>query len=250
MQAVLTKTWNETIDGALDATELSKLVETKDLVDYLDSELSKSDSTLTVMGLDALFRRRLTGSNSVKALVAALTEYERGFSDKNIELRCGCNVVVYSFLVGAKNFDFILPEVSDKRIGTFRQVQPSWQSIIRQLEAYERDGDPLSDTDLRDTYLRLRPIMMRISARDEHRCLCALLMSGPSTLEELKDDLGLPYNLSTRVIAPFVSAGIVVPSESLESFVICEQAIPLVLFLVRETLGVDPLSALGVERDS
>lgn len=247
MQAILTKTWNEALDGALDATELFKKNHVREVFDdWLASAMPESGGgTLTIRGLDALFRRRLNGFNSIKALVGAIATYESETRQRNVEVICGCNALVYGFLVGAKNFDFILPEVNDKSVSSFRQVLPFWKSTISQLEAFERDGDALSDTDLRTAYLKLRPIMTRPAARDEHRSLCALLMSGPSTLEEITKDFGLPYNLSKRVIAPFVSAGIVEKIENTERYVITETAMPLSLFLVRESLGVDPLTTLG-----
>lgn len=246
LQAILTKSWNETINGALDATMLFEQVHQEiEFNAHLDTAVSKSDGALTIQGLDALFRQQSEGFNRVKVLVGVLADYEHDAMDANASLCCGCNALVYGFLVGAKNFDFVLPEADDKRSSSFRQELPLWQSTIRNLEAFEREGEALADTDLRNSYLRLRPIMMRSSARDEQRCLCNLLMSGPSTTAELKNDLGLSNNLLSRVIAPFVSAGVVERMASSEKYVISQRALPLALFLVRESIGVDPLSTLG-----
>lgn len=178
-------------------------------------------------------------------LVAALAIYERESMEANVGLRCGCNALVYGFLVGAKNFDFVLPEADDRSVSSFRRELPLWQSTIRELETFEREGEALADTDLRNAYLHLRPIKMRASARDEQRCLCALLLGGPSTTEELKSDLGLSDDLLSRVITPFVSAGIVERMASTGSYVVSQGGLPLAIFLVRESIGVDPLSILG-----
>lgn len=250
MQAVLTESWNEPIAGAQSAASLCGQLQhnQSETIDTLIADSIDGQQTLSVMGLDDVFRRRQSGFSAIKKLVTTLILCENELQQHNISMRCGCNALVYAFLTGAKNFDFIIPESDDRTASTFRKILPVWKSTIQQLESFEREGKSLSDAELKETYLQIRPIMIRSSARDEHRVLTTLLMSGPSTLEDISRDLRLPYTLSERVAAPFISAGIVDKSTATDCtsirYGITRQFIPLVLFLARETLGVDPLSVL------
>jgi hypothetical protein len=246
LQAILTEFWNEDLPEAIDAQRLAADLKnsTSDFNDTLRAATSNSGQRLHIMGLDTLFRRQSLGFSAIKSLVSALSVFEHQSGNDSETLICGCNALVYAFLVGAKNFDFILPEHNDHSVSSFRCSLPAWTSTIEQLENFEREGMSMSDRALQQTYLNIRPVMTRPTARDERRSLCTLLMSGPSTPDEITQDLGLPYTLSERVLSPFIESGIVESTGSDEQYVITRANIPLVVYLVRETLGVDPLKML------
>jgi hypothetical protein len=242
MQAILTTVWGESVDNAESADSLYNSAMSEDGVDVdkLETALRAAQQPIIVSGLDALFRRNTSGFNPIKRFVGALTQVEeRGVGP----VTCRINAIAYALLKGAKNFDLLLPEDRDTN-GPFREVLPSWKHQIAALERFERDGDDRLDPWLRERYLESRPVMARASARDEQRSLAALLLSGPSTREEITQDLGLSYDLSQRVMAPFVSSGIVEASKQEGCYTIAHRALPLVLFLLRETIGIDPLTIL------
>jgi hypothetical protein len=243
MHAVLTVAWGEACPGAVPAAGLYAEARTPGGLDAtrVARALRALPPPPTVSGLDALFRRHGAGFEPVKRLVATLARLE---AEGLGPVRSRVNAITYAFLQGAKNFDLLLPE--DRGVpGPFRAALPGWRAQIAALEAFERDGDRPADPWLGDAYLRLRPILARGSARDERRSLAVLLIAGPSSLEEIERDLGLSYDLSQRVLAPLVAIDLVERSAADQRFAVTNRALPLVLFALRETLGIDPLAVLG-----
>ncbi len=238
LTAVLTVGWNDDPQHAQTALRLHQAAQnSKDYNAALGKALPTGQQQIT--GLERLFRRRTGGFSDIKQFVSVLLS----LPPKNDKaLQCEIDVFAYAFLRGAKNFDLLMP-VSNSADGSFQRVYPQWQKVIHALEDFERLGEPLPQgIDInKDNYLKLRQVVTRKSARDERRTLTTLLVSGLSTLEELSADMGLNYPLAQRTLGVFVNIGVV---EQLDGgiYKIVESALPLVVFCLRETMGLDLLS--------
>jgi hypothetical protein len=184
--------------------------------------------------------------NFVAALISIVTK-NNNFGD----VKCRVDVFCYAFLKGAKNFDFLLPESKNNltqeedKSNLYRQCEKEWAKVIKALEEFERIGKPFPEAKgiTKNHYLDLRHIMAKNSARDERRSLATLLVTGPSTMNEISKDLGLNYSLSQRVLGVFVDIEIVEIQDD-NKYVISTYKIPLVVFFLRETIGLDYLSSL------
>lgn len=220
------------------------------------------------LGATEKLRRSGTGFDKVKEMVTDHTSGAMPF-----------NAFLYTFLCSAKNFDLFLRdnvEVLDAEVKTLEE-------LMSKLELFEREGkivDELADEcprrydqtessaprtpttptrQLRKTYLELRAIAVRPSARDEQRTLATLLFSGPSTAAQIEADLGISKNLADRMLraleavvekdgeeqkstAPSATA----ETEKRSVFRLREEPekLAVVLYLLRYTLGIDPIGVL------
>ena len=238
LNAKLTTGWNyKPIES--DVLQLhSENLNQHDYLENLTNRILNSKKTVAIYQLEQLFRKSTTGFKPIKQFVAALTNN----SDKR-NLDCYINVFAYSFLKGAKNFDLLLSfdrNENEEFIKTFK----NWSDKITKLENFERFGKCINP-DLKDRYLALRKIISRPSARDEIRTLATLLVSGPSTLKEVSEDLGLNYTLSQRTIGVFEDIEVVEKRDK-EKYAIAAEALPVVIFCLRETIGLDLLSNLNL----
>lgn len=212
-------------------------------VNYLQSIADQvaEKSIENVYQIDKLFRRSTKGSKPMKKLVGALSVIPE---DKKIT--CSIDAFAYSFLKGAKNFDLLLP-LDKEQYKTFIQAYNNWSIQISDLENFERSGK-LIDKELKEQYLALRKIVSRPSVRDEIRTLATLLISGPSTLEEVSEDIGLNYTLGQQTVGIFENIEVVRREQikDVSKYVIVEKALPVVIFCLRETIGLDLLSNLDL----
>jgi hypothetical protein len=195
---------------------------------------------LIIKGMESLFRRRANGFAAIKQFAGTLNEVDV-FRPVFETVQCEIDVFAYAFLKKAKNFDFFLPETQEKK-GSFRALYPQWRQEMADLEAFERRGKHASRIDV-NGYLQLRRIIARKTARDERRVLATLLVSGPSPREEIREDLGLPYNLAERIL-PTLQNIDVLDIRNQNCYVIDIAVLPRVLFCLREVMGLDLLSAL------
>ena len=197
------------------------------------------ENSLTISGLDNLFRKRVNGAASIKQLLGAIANIEMPKGHPR-ELTCRIDAFAYSFLKGAKNFDFILP-CYKKDNETFINNMNKWDRFFIDLTRFERLGErsPSLTRDNADDYLAMRRIFTRTSARDEIRTIATLLLSGPSTLEELSEDLGLNYTLGQRTLASFENPNVVALQE--DKYRIHLEKLPQVVFFLREVIGLDLL---------
>lgn len=240
LQAILTVGWHEPPQQPFSAPELHTAA--KQAEEHYHGALARMlNSGIKAPGifaLERLFRRCPGGFGDLKAFIGALSSLPG-----QATLSCQIDGFAYAFLKGAKNIDFFLPEAPED--SPFRAILPKWNETITTLEDFERLGQPLPArlASIKDDYLHLRQILARKSARDERRSLATLLVNGPSTLADLTKDLGLNYTLSQRVLAVFINSGIV-KARTESQYVIREDALPIVLFCLRETMGVDPLKSL------
>lgn len=245
LEAVLTIGWPEANNSSFSARKVHQAAqEAEEAQEAYPQALSRwldsGPARPTLLALERLFRRRPGGFHALKTLIGALS----GLPDREVPLPCHIDCFAYAFLKGAKNFDFLLPEASSEE-SPFRTRLSEWNEAINALEELERVGQPLPAhlEFTQEDYLHLRHILARKSARDERRTLATLLVNGPSMPAELKTDLGLNETLAQRILGLLVNSG-VVETRSGEQYVIREQALPLVVFGLRETLGLDLLSSL------
>ncbi|MEM9088242.1 MAG: hypothetical protein AAGC93_05800 [Cyanobacteria bacterium P01_F01_bin.53] len=220
-------------------------------------QLQLGTSETVILGLDHLFRQSTGGSSPIRKLVSELT-YLPTIPALSVPLSCEVDLFAYAFLAGTKNFDLLLPLTPNNNIA-IAQVQTDCALALRALENFERTGTlpPKFDELDAQQYLAIRRVISRPSARDELRTLATLMVSGPSTAPDLVRELGINEGLAQRMLGLFESIGIFTrwgeePGRRVEEpvFVIDKVAIPLVVFCLRETLGLDLLSNLSVLMDA
>lgn len=247
LQAQLTVGWNDDPKVQLAASELHKAAmhANEEYAKALATALNSADNA-QLTGLEHLFRRRTGGFEKIKRFVGALASIPRSDAYPD-PLVCRIDAFAYAFLKGAKNFDFVLP-LGDAVNSDFRKTYAAWSRTITALENFERVGKRLpKDAGVSaDQYVALRSIVSRSSARDERRALGTLLVSGPSTMEDISKDLGLNYSLSQRTVTTFETMG-TVERRSGGIFAVAKSALPLVVFGLRESMGLDLLSSLPKE---
>ncbi len=212
----------------------------------------KTASTGTpILGLDELFRRHTAGFQPIKTFIGAMVDIQ---SPANIPQPPLCHIDVFAYVIlkGAKNFDFLLPLDCHANV-VFQRTRGAWSNALTALENFERLGEPLPGSigASVNQYLALRNIVSRASARDERRVLATLLVSGPSTLEQILKELGLNYSLGQRILSTFEDMSVVerrtVTRSDAPVFAVSESALPLSVFCLRETIGLDLSSTLPTE---
>ncbi|WP_353572572.1 hypothetical protein [Candidatus Albibeggiatoa sp. nov. BB20] len=189
-----------------------------------------------------LFRRRPDQFGAIKKFVR---NSEKAIDESLGTVYFEIDAFSYAFLKGAKNFDIIIPE-TDKIEGSYRKIRKSLLAEMSQLEEFEREGYKPRDKNVMEKYLVLREVIASQAARDERRALATLLVSGPSTSEQIANDLGMPYGLSDLVLPLYEKIGIASRREEFGEtvFAITEEALARVLFCLRETMGVDFIDVL------
>ena len=236
LNAKLTVGWDYKSPMRLTAKELHKAaLEAGNYVEFLSRKLSQKEVT-EIYQLEQLFRKSTKGFQPIKQFVGALISLEVKKS-----LNCHIDVFAYCFLKQAKNFDLLLP-FDRKQNEEFWQKYQKWSEIIIKLEKFERLGQNCPEK-LAKQYLALRKVVSRPSVRDEIKTLATLLVSGPSTLEQVSEDLGLRYTLGQRTISVFENIS-VVKIRAGGIYVIATEALPVVVFCLRETCGLDWLGNL------
>lgn len=252
LQAVLSYGWPDHPASPLLAATLHQVAREADSTgraSYL--EALRFEPTLAarhhqaILGLDALFRRRTRGFDDLKQFLGALAQIP---TDHGPPLCCEIDGLAWNFLKGAKNLDLLLPADPAGSAPFFKKMQ-TWQTDIAELERFERFGVAAPSVNTR-AYLALRAIVTRPSARDERRALATLLVSGPSTLAEISTDLRLNYSLGERSLAVFEGDPPAAIERRGERFAIRDSAMPIVLFCLRETMGLDLLPALPDQQEA
>ena len=195
-----------------------------------------------ITSVGRLFRRRPDQFNAIKKFVRSS---EKVLDKSHGQVFFEIDAFSYAFLKGAKNFDIVMPE-TDNAEGSYRRIKKQLLAEMSQLEELEREGYQPRDKSVMENYLTLREVIASPAARDERRSLATLLVSGPSTSEQISNDLGMPYGLSDLVLPVYESIGIVTRREEFDEtlFAITEEALARVLFCLRETMGVDFISVL------
>jgi hypothetical protein len=243
LKAYLTFGWQANPEDSFSAARIHQEAESAggEYKEALAASITKcSLNGHRITGLELLFRRRTDGFGKLKKFIGELLHLPAQENSMNI-IVCEIDAFAYAFLKGAKNFDFLLPLAKEPN-PEFDAYCRTIHETIDQLKGFERRGRPIS-SEMKGKYMALRSIVMRKSARDECRSLATLLISGPSTLDDIKYDLGLNYSLSQRTLAVFENCG-VVERRNNGTFCIQKTALPVVVFSLREAMGIDLLAAL------
>ena len=182
-------------------------------------------------GSGKAFRRNTSGFSTIKDYVAKVRD------GRPLEI----NAFLCAFLMKAKNLDLFLRVNNESIKDHLKQISTKMAA----LENLEREGIVPSDDLLFNTYMSIRAIAARPSARDEQRTLATLLFSGPSTPEQIEADLGIDKNLAERVLRT-LSPLVVQTEEDSNCFVLRSDAnsLAVALYLLQYTLGVNPLRVL------
>jgi hypothetical protein len=148
---------------------------------------------------------------------------------------------IYAFLRRAKNVDLYVG--TDYEPGV-RDRLDRLRAGIAALEAFERYGHRLQGAHaaVKDPYLALRRTFAEPSARDERRVAIHYLMNGPGSDRELAADLGLSETFAAR--SRRALADVITGPDDDHRFGVADSALPIVLFLARETTGINPLAML------
>ena len=250
IETILTVGWPPIVeDDIFEAINIhAKLTQAENYLQTLRQTLMKlrekigADKPLHIKSTGRLFRRRTGHFAAIKKFVrSSETIMDATLQPAFYEI----DVFAYAFLKGAKNLDAILRETS-KVISPFREILPQWQSEIKSLENFERAGIMPQIQQIAENYLELRCIVAPGSARDENRTLATLLISGPSTAEEIARDLGISYGLSERILPLFEQIKIVQGSQEqgVYRYRLTTEALPRVLFCLREIMGINLIEIL------
>ncbi len=252
LNAILTVGWKYDTTHQLSARNLhNNAAGGGDYEGTLLQQLQKAGKPLIIHATEQLFRRNVNGFDDIKKFVASLMSIVSKEEDIG-DVYCLIDVFSYAFLKGAKNFDFQLPEIKDNFpediVGSdlYREYEEKWGGeILPALENFERLGIPLPEglNIEKEEYLGLRGILSRVSARDERRSLATLLVNGPSIMEEISEDLNLNYTLGNRILGVFADIGIV-KVQANDKYIISQDKLPLVVFFLREIMGLDYLEML------
>lgn len=236
LKAKLTVGWDAQSSTGLTAKELHEAaLEAGNYFEFLSRQLGQKEVG-EIYHLDKLFRRSTQGSQPIKQFLGTLISLEVKKS-----LNCHIDVFAYCFLKQAKNFDLLLP-FDKQQNQEFWQKYQQWSEIMLQLEKFERFGQNCPK-EIAKQYLALRKVVSRPSVRDEIKTLATLLVSGPSTLKQVSEDLGLSYTLGQRTVSVFENITVVEKRED-RIYAIATEALPVVVFCLRETCGLDLLSNL------
>jgi hypothetical protein len=240
----LTYGWPPLKAGELGAWELH--LQAKRAFDYQKKLLALlkdyGSRSRDLYAVDQLFRRNTQSFTDIKNFFATLLESKGTFS-------CRMDMFAFAFLKGAKNFDLLMTSVTHCKI-----CLKKCREQMTALEKLERRGVPLPSKIEKVKYLNLRKMAVRQSARDELRVLSSLIISGPSTQQELISELGLSRNLTQRIVNAFYEIGVCEkwpPERDLIGqgrsgvYAVSKDAIPMTLYCLRERLGLDFLSVLG-----
>ena len=234
LDAKLTTGWDYKDPTGLTAKELHEAaLEDGNYVEFLSRQLSQNEVG-EIYQLEQLFRRSTQSFQPIKKFVGALISLELQKS-----LSCHIDVFAYCFLKKAKNFDLLLPFDREQNQEFLKKYQ-EWSEIIIKLEKFERFGQNCPKKFAKQ-YLALRKVVSRLSVRDEIKTLATLLVSGPSTLKQVSEDLGLSYTLGQRTVSAFENIN-VVENRARGIYAIATEALPVVIFCLRETCGLDLLS--------
>jgi hypothetical protein len=191
-----------------------------------------------ILCMEGVFRRGISGFGPIEQMVHALIGLDT-------EIRCHIDAFAFAFLRSAKNYDAFM-RVDPTSLDSLRKQLSLWDEAVLALTEFERLGQPLPPewAHLQQPYLALRSIIGRDSTRDERRTLVLLLVTGPATADQIRDDLRLNHSLSRRVMGALVETGALSYRQESAQYLLELETIPVVLFLVRELMGLDMLGML------
>ena len=238
--AVLTTGWPESSATPMSALHLHEEAEgsDKEYPEALSRLFSPSTLLPEILCLEGIFRRRVSGFGPIQKLVSTLVNFD-------MDTRCHIDAFAFAFLSGAKNYDTLM-KVEHSSYQVLQEQHSRWCNAVAALTKFERLGMemPSQWSHLQATYLALRSIVGRDSARDEQRILVVLLNTGPATSDQIREDLRLNHALSRRIMCALVETGALSYRKETSQYLLELKTIPVVLFLVRELMGLDMLGML------
>ncbi|NQY37257.1 MAG: hypothetical protein HRT37_20305 [Alteromonadaceae bacterium] len=249
IQIILTTNWPVASEEELVAKNLHSIAVTgeknKETTYQLsiEKQLQERDSN-TIYQLDELLRKRIDGFDDIQKLTGAMLG-----AAKPINVIFEINIFAYAYLKYVKNYDIFMSPTQNCLVDIEPEIK-KWKSIVKALEDFERLGQDLSQelAYLKVPYLKLRAIVARSTARDEQRALAVLFISGPSNSKDIGLDLGLNYSLNKRIMTAMVTTGTIsdnrINSQGEIVYALKDETIPIVMFLVREIIGLDLISMI------
>ena len=278
LEAKLTVGWPEVREESLSARYIvQQAMLDESGVGRPISELLPEDHT--IRNLDELVRRDSSSYKAVKELMSALLSYNKQ-TDKTIVCEVDIFYCAFLSAAKNFDFFLPMGEIDDptkkilgtwslqlkelekfERLGQLPLRSLAKSKIHQQSKSSSKSGSYCNSSKQDNcdwsvtVYLKLREIVTRPSARDELRALYIFLYSGPSTDKQIADELGLNESLATRVVAALDTTGALEVSgidevtndddpdktQRVPIHRIHIQHIPIVVFLIRETLGCDLL---------
>lgn len=219
-------------------------------------QLQLAKDNTHILGLDHLFRRTCGGYDPVLQFVSAIARLPP-IPNVAVPLLCDVDLFAYAFLAGTRNFDLLMPLFQSNGIA-LSQILSDCQSALKSLEDFERTGTlptKMSELDAQQ-YLSIRRTVARPFAQQELQILCALLVSGPSTVNELTRELGIDRAQIHQTLHLYESIKILTHwgeapgNDAQPTFVIDKVALPLVMFCIKEILGLNLMGNLAALVDS
>jgi len=206
----------------------------------LYNKLASKNNSISILSMEQLFHRHINGFGEIKQFVGDLSYLLMTDQLKQSPI-CFLNAFTFAFLASAKNFDLLMDIVNQQEVKTKVELLVN---EINNLAEFERRGKPLAEaySSLKTPYLSLRQIIARPSARDEQRILSLVLLSGLTTFAQLEASVDGNTSLVQRILALFKEINVIVEVQS--KYCINENNLAIVLFCLRETQGLDPISML------
>jgi plasmid stabilization system protein ParE len=203
-------------------------------------KLDSMNGSVPILSLEKLFHRHINGFGEIKQFVGDLV-YLLSTNQLKLSPLCYLHAFTFAFLAAAKNYDLFMDIVNKQEV---KEQVKKLAAEIKSLTEFERIGKPLPEeySSLKAPYLSLRQIIARPSARDEQRILSLVLLSGSTTFEQLEACLDGNTSLVQRILAMFKGSNVIIENQS--KYFINENYLAIVLFCLRETQGLDPISML------
>ena len=204
---------------------------------------------LRVVRFERLVRRRPGGVETALSVLRALATRLPDHACVELEI----DLFAYDYLAGATAFDLLARPSTDSPAAA---VLPAWQAALfalQQLETEGRPPDPTAKVDV-DHYLEIRSAMMQGNSNLLRKLLAALLVAGPSTTDELAQDVRARPDTALQTLWVLAGSAAVAQVED-GLWVVAAPALPPVLFLLQSSLGLDPLArirraAMGANKGS
>ena len=252
LAANITIGWVDSSNSPFCAWDLhSRAAAAPDYERSLFHQLQLVKTSTHIARLDRLFRRTSGGFTPVLRFVEALASMP-DIPHAAVPLLCDIDLFAYAFLAGTRNLELLLPLVESNSLA-LAQILNDCQEAMRSLERFERTGvlpTYMSELDTQQ-YLALRHVITQPNARKELQVLAALLVSGPSTASNLTRELALSQKTTRHILELLESIEIVNRWHSAQKevaaepvFSISKVAIPLVMFGLKEKLGLDLMGDL------
>lgn len=249
LHACLTHGWRSPEAAGVEARELARSLAARAPVgdsnvayghpwDRWTEQAAPSPPPPRVVRFERLVRRRPGGVETALSVLRALATRLPDPACVELEI----DLFAYDYLAGTTDFDLLVSPAKDSPAAA---IWPAWQAALFALQQFETEGRPPGSTaevDV-DHYLEIRSSVMRSDSNLLRRLLAALLVAGPSTTDELAQDVRARPDIVLQTL--WVLAGSAAVAEVEDGlWVVAAPALPPVLFLLQSSLGLDPLARI------